>query len=113
SGTTDVDKMLTIFERDGWYDIAYHEFVKAIMLGDRAYYKDEQSPICNIFNVGEERNASHYTAWRLIKVLMKHRGTPSSEGIGYVELSTILVEFETVFDNSQDFLHTAERLIQR
>jgi hypothetical protein len=39
SGATDVDKMLHIFHRDGSYFVAFHEFVKSIMLGERRYYK--------------------------------------------------------------------------
>ena len=33
SGATDVDKMLAIYSRDGAYFVAFHEFVKSIMLG--------------------------------------------------------------------------------
>ncbi len=113
SGATDVDKMLKIFRRDGWYNIAYHEFVKAVMLGDRAYYKEEQSPICNIFNAGSEPNSSHFTAWRILRTLMAHRGASTPEGTGYVELSRMIVAFENVFDNVEDFLATTNRLVER
>lgn len=113
SGATDVDKMLKIYYRDGWYNLAHHEFVKAVMLGDRAYYKEEQSPICNVFNVGSEPNSSHFTAWRIIRSLIEHRGASTLEGVGYVALSRMIVEFESVFDNVEDFLAAINRLVSR
>ena len=112
-GTTDVGKMLNIYGRDGWYNIAYHEFVKAIMLEDRSYYKDEASKIGNIFNVGSEPNSSHFTSWRIILSLLEHRGVSSPEGIGYLELSRMVVAFENVFDNVQDFLAAMNRMVRR
>lgn len=113
SGTTDVDKMLRIYGRDGIYNIAEHEFVKAVMLGDRAYYKEEQSPIANIFNVGSQKNSSHFTGWRLLRVLLTHRGEPTTEGQGYVELSRLVFQFDDLFQNQEDFLHTINRLVAR
>ena len=114
SGAADVDKMLRIFRRDqGMYNIAAHEFVKAIMLGERAFYKEEQSPILNVFNVGAQKNASHFTAWRVLSVLMDHRGESTPEGQGYVDLSKLLFEFEQVFNNEDDFISTINRLVRQ
>jgi hypothetical protein len=95
------------------YNIAAHEFVKAIMLGERAYYKEEQSPIMNLFNVGAQRNASHFTAWRILTVLMQHRGETTPQGQGYVDLAKLLFEFEETFDNQDNFLSTINRLVRR
>src|SRR5262249_41494518 len=113
SGATDVDKMLAIYKRDGNYYVAFHEFVKSIMLGDRKYYKEEQSPIMNLFNVGAEKNASHFTAWRLIRYLQGRRGESSPEGQGYVPLSEIISAFENVFNNRGDVVATLNRLVRR
>jgi len=114
SGATDVDKMLRILRRDqGMYNIAAHEFVKAIMLEERAYYKEEQSPIANLFNVGAQKNASHFTAWRILSVLMEHRGETTPQGQGYVDLSKLLFEFEDIFDNEDDFISTINRMVRR
>jgi Type I restriction enzyme R protein N terminus (HSDR_N) len=111
SGVTDVEKMLRIYDRDGWYNVAYHEFVKAIILGDRAIYKEDQSPICNLLNVGPEPNSSHFTACRVIAALMKHRGETTREGRGYVEIAKIVVEFEGLFDNTEDVIAAMNRLV--
>src|SRR5205823_2391845 len=95
------------------YNVAYHEFVKAIMLGDRRFYNEDQSPIMNIFNVGAQRNASHFTGWRLIRVLLAHRSESSPEGRGYVSLAMLLHDFEERFDNRDDVLSTLTRLRNR
>ena len=113
SGATDVDKMLLIYRRDGRYNVAFHEFLKSVMLQDRAYYKEEQSPILNVFNCTGERNASHFTSLRLLTLLLDHRGETSPEGRGYVELSRVIGFFADTFDNVQDVTTTLNRLVAR
>jgi len=113
SGVTDVDKMLRIHHRQGNYYVAFHEFVKSIMLGDRRYYNEDQSPIINLFNVGAQRNSSHFTGCRLIQVLLAHRSESSPEGRGYVSLHHLLTDFESRFDNRDDVLFTLTRLLNR
>jgi hypothetical protein len=91
SGATDVDKMLRIYRREGSYYVAYHEFVKSIMLGERRYYKEEQSPIMNVFDCGTERNSSHFTALRIIEFLSQRRRENTPEGQGYMGVDHILI----------------------
>jgi hypothetical protein len=55
SGVTDVDKMLRIYSRDGAYFVAFHEFIKSIMLQGRRYYKEAESPIMNVLDWGRNR----------------------------------------------------------
>ena len=44
SGVTDVGKMLAIYRGSGSYFVAFHEFVKSIMLEERRDHKDVASP---------------------------------------------------------------------
>lgn len=111
SGATDVDKMLLIYRRDGAYNVAFHEFLKSVMLQDRSYYKEDQSPILNIFNCTSERHSSHFTAMRVLALLLEHRGESNPEGRGYMELSRIVGFFSDVFDNIKDLTITLDRLI--
>ena len=113
SGATDVDKMLHIYRRDGAYYVAYHEFVRSIMLGDRLYYKEEQSPIYNVLDCGADRNASHFTSLRILRYLVPRRREYTPEGQGYVELSEIITVFEDVFDNRADVIRSLNRLVAR
>lgn len=113
SGATDVDKMLAIYSREGDYFVAFHEFVKSIMLGDRKYYKESESPVMNLFDCGADRNSSHFTALRIVAFLLSRRGESSREGQGYCEVSTVVALFEDVFDNGEDVVRTLNRLVYR
>jgi hypothetical protein len=111
SGATDVDKMLLIYRRDAAYYVAFHEFVKSIMLGDRRYYKDQASAILNIFDCGSERNSSHFTCLRIIRALSLRRGEWNREGQGFVAISQLLTMCEDIFDNRHDVLRSLNRLV--
>jgi hypothetical protein len=113
SGATDVGKMLHIYRRDGRYVIAYHEFVKSIMLGDRRYYRESASPILNVFDCGVEKNSSHFTALRLLRLLVQSRGQNTPEGRGYFDIGRAAGAFEDIFDNAEDFTRTLDRLVRR
>ncbi len=113
SGVTDVGKMLFIHSRQGAYYVAFHEFLKSIMLGDRRYYKSAHSPILNVFECGTERNSSHFTSARILDSLLDHFSEEAAPGRGYVEISRMLLQFEDVFDNADDVLTTLTRLVQR
>jgi hypothetical protein len=93
--------------------VAFHEFVKSVLLGARWYYKDEASPILNIFDCGAERNASHFTSLRIIKALAQRRGELTREGQGYVEISRLVSMTEDLFDNREDMLRALNRLVGR
>ena len=113
SGATDVHKMLHIFRRDGDYIIAYHEFVKSIMLGDRKYYKESSSPIMNVFDCGIEKNSSHFTAHRILHLLVIYRSHVNTEGKGYFDIGQAAALFEDIFDNREDFTRVLNKLVVR
>ena len=113
SGVTDVDKMLNIYRRSGVYFVAFHEFVKSIMLGERRYYKDQASFVMNVLDCGAERNASHFTSLRLMRALSQRRGESTSEGQGYVEVAELVSTSEDLFDNREDALRALNRLLAR
>ena len=111
SGATDVDKMLAIYRREGAYFVAFHEFIKSIMLGDRKYYKESASPVVNLFDCGADRNSSHFTSLRVLAFLLSRRGEASREGQGYAEIAGLIGLFEDVFDNREDVIRTLNRLV--
>jgi hypothetical protein len=113
SGATDVDKMLYIFHRDGSYFVAFHEFVKSIMLGERRYYKEAHSPVLNVFDCGTQKNSSHFTSLRILRFLLHRRAEWSREGQGYCELAQVAAVFEDVFDNREDLIRSMNRLVER
>jgi hypothetical protein len=111
SGATDVDKMLLIYRRDAAYYVAFHEFVKSIMLGERRYYKDQASAILNLFDCSSERNSSHFTSLRVIRALSLRRGEWNREGQGFVEIAQLIGIGEDIFDNRHDLLRSLNRLV--
>lgn len=113
SGATDVDKMLRIYRRDGNYFVAFHEFLRSIMLGERFYYKESYSTILNVFECGQEKNSSHFTSLRILSILNIHKCESSKLGDGFYEINKILSIFEDVFNNKQDFLKALLRLVAR
>jgi hypothetical protein len=113
SGSTDVDKMLAIYEKQGNYFVAFHEFAKAIILGDRRFYRESSSKGMNLFDCGAERNSSHFTSLRILNYLLVHQGTNSPEGRGFVEIEYVLGAFIDVMDNEEDFFRTANRLLKK
>ena len=112
SGATDVDKMLKIYNRSGYYLVQFHEFIKSVILGDRRYYKESASKVFNLFNCSAERNSSHFTAIRLLKFLQKRRSNFSVEGQGYIEIAKTVTIFDDLFDNREDLISIANRLLK-
>jgi hypothetical protein len=113
SGATDVEKMLKIYRRDGNYFVAFHEFLRSIMLGERVYYKERYSQIMNLFECGQEKNSSHFTSVRILKILDLHRLVSSKEGEGFYTITDLISNFEDAFDNKEDFLKSLNRLVIR
>ncbi len=113
SGNTDVDKMLSIFTAQGKYNVGFHEFAKSVMLGDKFYYRESESGTINVFNCGTEKNSSHFTCLRILNSLLAYRGASSIAGDGFVDISIILSEFIDTFDNEDDFISSADRLLRR
>ena len=60
SGHVDTRKILGIYERDGNYTIALHEFLRAIIYGDTEHYDPDASPIANLFNISQRDGREHF-----------------------------------------------------
>lgn len=113
SGATNVDKMLKIYDRDGQYFVAFHEFAKSVILGDRRYYRDSESKILNLFDCGQDSNSSHFTSIRILSLLVAHIQETSPEGRGFIRLDDLFMTFLDIFDNEQDLIKTIHRLLRR
>src|SRR6266542_4281685 len=105
--------MLAIAEREGSNYVSYHEFIKAIILGDRRHYKDSSSKILNLFDRGAEGLSSHFTTLRILKVLLTQVQNQSPEGRGFLSLESLVRIFADVFGDELDVIFTLERLVRR
>lgn len=112
SGATDADKILRIYKRYGEYNVPLHEFIKSVILQDRLYYREtNDNPVMNIFDCGSERNSSHFTGLRLLKLISSFRDNYSPVARGFIDLSKIIYEFEACFDNREDVIRTLNRML--
>jgi predicted type IV restriction endonuclease len=66
SGHVDTRKILGIFEREGDYVIALHEFLRAIIYGDAEHYDPDVSPIANMFGISQPDGREHFLLGLLI-----------------------------------------------
>jgi hypothetical protein len=64
----DTRKILGIYERQGDYTIALHEFLRAIIYGDTEYYDPDASPIANLFDISQPDGREHF----LLALLIAH-----------------------------------------
>ncbi|MFH0994510.1 MAG: P-loop NTPase fold protein [Pseudomonadota bacterium] len=113
SGTTNVDKMLKIYDRDGQYFVAFHEFAKSVILGDRRFYRDSASKVLNLFDCGTERNSSHFTSIRLLSLLLGHVNESSPEGRGFVNIEQVFSSFLDIFDNEHDLTRSIIHILRK
>jgi intein/homing endonuclease len=76
--------------QSGQYQIAYHQFVKSIILGEHKYYSQERSGILNIFDFDYSKADSHFMKLRILKYLYDRLSKDSIMGKGYIEIDEII-----------------------
>ena len=68
------------------YQIAYHQFIKSIMLGEYRYYSQERSQIMNLFDFDQSITDSCFNNLRILSYLHFTENKQSPIGRGYVEI---------------------------
>ena len=82
SGHVDTDKMLGIYRQTGSYDVALHEFLRAVIYGDYRDYHPGYSEITNLFDIGSVDGREHFLAPVILAYLaLESRASGNS---GYV-----------------------------
>lgn len=89
SGNTKIDEMLGIYRSTGGYQIAYHHFLKSIMLGDYRYYSQEQSEVMNVFDFNAEYSSSHFLCLKILSYAKDHLDNASDVGRGYISINVL------------------------
>ena len=103
SGNTDVGKILGIFERQGSYNVSFHEFAKSAILGSKKYFRATGSHIVNVFKQSAARRASHITGLRVLARLTHSGDASSQHGEGFVRTPILLKEYRNSFGYAEDF----------
>lgn len=113
SGSTNVEKMLDFYNKEGRYNVAEHEFIKAVMQGDFQFYRESRSQVLNLFEMSGASGGSNLTTLRLLEWLGKHSGFSHAEGVGFVGIESALGVFDEVFGQQHDARFHLERLLRR
>lgn len=111
SGVANVERWLAIFREEGRYNVAEHEFIKAVMLNDYQFYKERRSRVLNLLEVSSAATASNLTTLRLLEFLARRAGHSHPEGVGFVPIEDLLRAFAEVFGDSEDVEFHLSRLL--
>lgn len=87
SGNTKIREMLDIYRYSGTYKVAYHQFIRAIVLGQHKYYSGESSYLINLFDVYAK---SHFLSLKILKYAYDHIDDNSDFERGYIPINALL-----------------------
>jgi len=93
SGNTKISEILETARTNlsGSYQIAYHQFVKSIMLGSFRYYSEE-SYLLNIFDFDVDNTTSHFLKLKILSYAMERVTNNNPIGRGYISINSLLNE---------------------
>jgi len=94
SGNTNVKEIFRKNEESGWYQIAYHQFIKSVVLADHKYYSQERSHLMNIFDFDTSISDSHFNNLRILKYLSDGSNRRSPIGRGFISIDEIVSKAE-------------------
>jgi len=80
SGHTSADRALAVYLQDGRFHFPVHEVFKAIVLGKRKFYRDEESMLPNIFDFKDAAPGAQLLRFRIVQYLVQEAVMPSFEG---------------------------------
>jgi hypothetical protein len=122
SGHINTPKIVNIYEKDKYYLISLHEFLRAVIFGDYEYYDPDKSPITNLFDVSYADPKEHFLLPLLIGLLISLTNIALHEG-GFVETPKVYeylqslgytpeqIDLAIVKGNQKKLLETAARRI--
>ena len=96
SGNTNVNEIFNVHSRTGAYQIAYHQFLKSIILGEHKYYSQDKSQLMNVFDFDTSLTDSHSGCLRVLRYLLNRNNKKSLIGRGYVAINELIASGEEV-----------------
>jgi Type I restriction enzyme R protein N terminus (HSDR_N) len=101
SGYTNVEEMIV----NRTWNFQMHQIIRPVMVPNRYFYDESISDIPNIYQARNARNASHFTALRILRKLIKgvDPNTPSYFSVGelkayFAETFSMIDDFERNLD---------------
>lgn len=91
SGHVDTQKILSLYQEQGHYQVPLHEFCRAVIYGDHEYFEPGQSVIMNVFDISTPDTKEHFLV-PIILAQLERLGQTSTDGF---------VRTEAIFDVMQ------------
>ena len=116
SGNTKIrDEILPIYRYGDSkiYQIAYHQFVKAIVLGTNRYYSEQKSYLMNMFNFNPEYSHSHFLNLKILNYAQNHLMDDSPYGRGYVSINRLREEAKSILIPVEAIDESLRKLAER
>ncbi|WP_138708213.1 hypothetical protein [Desulfocurvibacter africanus] len=89
SGHTNITEVLHKKRIQGAYQIAFHQMIKSVLLGDRRYYDQDRSNILNVYDFDPSISDSHSNILRLLSYLYEKRYSQNKIGRGYISINEL------------------------
>ena len=96
SGHTNVDAVLKKVRAGVLIPIGFHEFFKAVALGDREFFDEQRSDVVNLFALDGAADASNLNRLAVLGRVLKARSDHSETGVGWLSLEKLVNELGAV-----------------
>ena len=80
SGHTKPEQALDVYERKGGYVLPTHEFLRAILLGERRWYDPREARIPNLLDISQQDEREHFLATIVLALLLREGRPDTDEG---------------------------------
>lgn len=98
---------------NGSYQLSYHQFLKAIILGEYRYFYQERSNILNLLDFDTSISDSHFNLLRILEFLTRRENKQNSiVGRGYIEINELLYAAEEASIRREVIYDSLKRLLK-
>ena len=94
SGHTNINSLLRRAREHRSITVGFHEFFKAIALGDRESFDEHRSDVVNIYAAEGSADGSNLNRLFTMGFLLRARNNVSEVGVGFVRLETLVDDLE-------------------
>lgn len=113
SGHTNVNRIMDRSSRGVAQPIGFHEFLKAVMLGDRAHYSEAHSDVVNLFAADGKGDRSHFNRLAVIGRTLSAVAGASSRGKGFISVSEVVHDCEELGISAETTSNIIGMLVQK
>jgi hypothetical protein len=111
SGHVDTERIYNAYRTNKFYFVSLHEFIRAIMFGDNAFFEPNRSPFVNIFDITTPDPKEHFLLPLLIGSINSLKSTSLSEG--FVDTNNVVAKLQSVGFTPNQIEHAIVRACQK